>query len=62
MQKLDKIKDKGNAGRTYQRCYGAPFMLQLSGSGLVGDFPNPADLLIKYSYFSQKLAGHIKVL
>ena len=33
--KWSKIKDKGNAGRSYQRCYGAPFMLQLSGSGLV---------------------------
>ena len=29
------IKDKGNSGRSYQRCYGAPFMLQMSGSGLV---------------------------
>lgn len=27
-----------------------------------GDLPNPAECLIKYSYFSQKLAGHIKVL
>ena len=33
--KWSKIKDKGNSGRSYQRCYGAPFMLQLSGSGLV---------------------------
>lgn len=33
--KWSKIKDKGNKGRSYQRCYGAPFMLQLSGSGLV---------------------------
>ncbi len=33
--KWSKIKDKGNAGRTYQRCYGAPFMLQMSGTGLV---------------------------
>jgi len=33
--KWSKIKDKGNNGRSYQRCYGAPFMLQLSGSGLV---------------------------
>ena len=29
---------------------------------LGGDLPNPAECLIKYSYFSQKLAGHIKVL
>ena len=33
--KWSKIKDQGNKGRSYQRCYGAPFMLQLSGSGLV---------------------------
>jgi MoaA/NifB/PqqE/SkfB family radical SAM enzyme len=33
--KWSKIKDKGNQGRSYQRCYGAPFMLQLSGSGLI---------------------------
>jgi len=33
--KWSKIKDKGNEGRSYQRCYGAPFMLQLSGSGLI---------------------------
>ena len=33
--KWSKIKDKGNNSRSYQRCYGAPFMLQLSGSGLV---------------------------
>lgn len=33
--KWSKIEDKGNNNRSYQRCYGAPFMLQLSGSGLV---------------------------
>ena len=33
--KWSKIKDQGNNKRSYQRCYGAPFMLQLSGSGLV---------------------------
>ncbi len=33
--KWSKIDDKGNNKRSYQRCYGAPFMLQLSGSGLV---------------------------
>ena len=33
--KWSKIKDEGNKGRSYQRCYGAPFMIQLSGSGLV---------------------------
>jgi MoaA/NifB/PqqE/SkfB family radical SAM enzyme len=33
--KWSKIDDKGNNKRSYQRCYGAPFMIQLSGSGLV---------------------------
>jgi MoaA/NifB/PqqE/SkfB family radical SAM enzyme len=33
--KWSKIKDKGNNNRSYQRCYGAPFMIQLSGTGLV---------------------------
>jgi MoaA/NifB/PqqE/SkfB family radical SAM enzyme len=33
--KWSKINDKGNNKRSYQRCYGAPFMIQLSGSGLV---------------------------
>ncbi len=33
--KWSKIKDKGNNNRSYQRCYGAPFMLQMSGTGLV---------------------------
>ena len=33
--KWSKIKDQGNNKRSYQRCYGAPFMIQLSGSGLV---------------------------
>ena len=33
--KWSKIKDKGNEGRSYQRCYGVPFHLQLSGSGLI---------------------------
>jgi MoaA/NifB/PqqE/SkfB family radical SAM enzyme len=31
--KWSKIMDEGK--RSYQRCYGAPFLLQLSGSGLV---------------------------
>ena len=31
-------------------------------SSSVGDLPKPAALLIKYSYFSQNLGGHIKVL
>lgn len=33
--KWSKIEDKGNNNRSYQRCYGAPFMLQMSGTGLV---------------------------
>ena len=33
--KWSKIKDKGNQNRVYQRCYGAPFLIQISGSGLV---------------------------
>jgi MoaA/NifB/PqqE/SkfB family radical SAM enzyme len=33
--KWSKIKDKGNQGRSYQRCYGPPLMLQMSGSGLI---------------------------
>ena len=31
--KWSKIESEGT--RSYQRCYGAPFMLQISGSGLV---------------------------
>ena len=31
--KWSKIQDEGT--RSYQRCYGAPFLLQISGSGLV---------------------------
>src|SRR5262249_32313926 len=33
--KWTKIKE-GNQGRSYQRCYGPPFMVQLSGTGVVG--------------------------
>ena len=33
--KWSKIKDQGNNGRSYQRCYGTPFFLQMSGSGMV---------------------------
>ena len=33
-----------------------------SESGSVGDLPKPADFLIKYSYFSHRFDGHIKVL
>ena len=31
--KWSKIKSEGI--RTYQRCYGPPFLLQMSGSGLI---------------------------
>lgn len=33
--KWSKIKE-GNTSRSYQRCYGPPFMVQISGTGLVG--------------------------
>ena len=42
--KWSKIEAKGE--RSYQRCYGAPFMLQLSGSGLVA----PCGMLFNERY------------
>ena len=42
--KWSKIAAKG--GRSYQRCYGAPFMLQMSGSGLVA----PCGMLFNERY------------
>ena len=42
--KWSKIEAKGT--RSYQRCYGAPFMLQLSGSGLVA----PCGMLFNERY------------
>ena len=42
--KWSKIKDKGV--RKYQRCFGAPFMIQLSGSGLVA----PCGMLFNEKY------------
>ena len=42
--KWSKIEAKGH--RSYQRCYGAPFMLQLSGSGLVA----PCGMLFNERY------------
>lgn len=42
--KWSKIGDKGT--RSYQRCYGAPFMIQLSGSGLVA----PCGMLFNERY------------
>ena len=42
--KWSKIKDEGK--RSYQRCYGPPFMIQLSGSGLVA----PCGMLFNEKY------------
>ena len=42
--KWSKIKDQGT--RKYQRCFGAPFMIQLSGSGLVA----PCGMLFNEKY------------
>lgn len=42
--KWSKIRAEGN--RSYQRCYGAPFMLQISGSGLVA----PCGMLFNERY------------
>ncbi|MBI3317676.1 MAG: radical SAM protein [Candidatus Omnitrophica bacterium] len=42
--KWSKIKDEGK--RSYQRCYGPPFLLQMSGSGLVA----PCGMLFNERY------------
>jgi MoaA/NifB/PqqE/SkfB family radical SAM enzyme len=42
--KWSKIEDTGT--RSYQRCYGAPFLLQISGSGLVA----PCGMLFNEQY------------
>jgi MoaA/NifB/PqqE/SkfB family radical SAM enzyme len=42
--KWSKIKDEGR--RSYQRCYGPPFLLQISGSGLVA----PCGMLFNDQY------------
>ncbi len=42
--KWSKIKDNGT--RSYQRCYGAPFLLQISGSGLIA----PCGMLFNEKY------------
>ncbi len=42
--KWSKIKEEGT--RSYQRCYGAPFLLQISGSGLVA----PCGMLFNDQY------------
>ena len=59
--KWSKIEAQG--GRSYQRCYGAPFMLQISGSGLVA----PCGMLFneRYKKFhignicEQRIQGHL---
>jgi MoaA/NifB/PqqE/SkfB family radical SAM enzyme len=42
--KWSKIQDEGS--RSYQRCYGAPFLLQISGSGLIA----PCGMLFNERY------------
>lgn len=42
--KWSKIKDEGK--RKYQRCFGAPFMIQISGSGLIA----PCGMLFNEKY------------
>ena len=42
--KWSKIKQEGK--RSYQRCYGAPFLLQMSGSGLIA----PCGMLFNEKY------------
>jgi MoaA/NifB/PqqE/SkfB family radical SAM enzyme len=42
--KWSKIKDEGK--RSYQRCYGPPFLLQISGSGLIA----PCGMLFNEQY------------
>ena len=44
--KWSKIKEEGNRGRSYQRCYGVPFHLQISGSGLLA----PCGMLFNEKY------------
>ena len=39
-------KIRANGKRSYQKCYGAPFMLQMSGSGLVA----PCGMLFNEKY------------
>jgi hypothetical protein len=44
--KVKWSKIEANGTRDYQRCYGAPFMIQLSGSGLVA----PCGMLFNEKY------------
>ena len=51
--KWSKIGDKG--GRSYQRCYGPPFIIQLSGTGLVA----PCGMLFNDRYKERFHIGNI---
>lgn len=51
--KWSKIKEKGK--RSYQRCYGPPFLLQLSGTGLVA----PCGMLFNDRYKKDFHIGNI---
>lgn len=55
--KWSKIKECGPSGaiRTYQRCYGAPFLLQISGTGLVA----PCGMLFNERYEKDFHIGNI---
>lgn len=52
--KWSKIGDKGK--RTYQRCYGPPFLLQISGSGLVA----PCGMLFNEQYKKFHIGNIVK--
>ena len=43
---IGEIKIKQEGKRSYQRCYGAPFLLQVSGSGLIA----PCGMLFNERY------------
>lgn len=52
--KIDECSEKG-AIRSYQRCYGAPFLLQISGTGLVA----PCGMLFNERYKDWAHLGNI---
>lgn len=52
--KIEECTDKG-AIRSYQRCYGAPFLLQISGTGLVA----PCGMLFNERYKEWAHIGNI---
>lgn len=52
--KIEECSEKG-AIRTYQRCYGAPFLLQISGTGLVA----PCGMLFNERYKDWAHIGNI---